>query len=291
MYNLISNDSKIFYNEPMKNHTSFKVGGPAKVLIIPGSVDEIVNVLKNEKDVVIIGNGSNLIVSDEGIDKIVIKISNCLNDVEVHDNFITAGAGVSLTRLAKIAQENALSGLEWAYGIPGTLGGAVVMNAGAYGGEIKDVLVETEYINSEGEILTIDNNAHEFGYRKSIFNIDGSKNVIIKSTLCLIKGDKEEILNKMQENLAKRKEKHPLEYPSAGSTFKRPEGHFAGRLIEEAGLKGFRVGDAMVSEKHAGFVINVGNATARDIKELIKKVQEKVYENSGIMLEPEVKFL
>ncbi|MBQ7668692.1 MAG: UDP-N-acetylmuramate dehydrogenase [Clostridia bacterium] len=291
MYNLISNDSKIYYDEPMKNHTSFKVGGIAKTFIIPASVEEIINVIKTNEKVTVIGNGSNLLVNDDGIEGIVLSISNLLSDAKIEGDVIEAYAGISITRLAKLAQEEGLSGLEWAYGIPGTLGGAVVMNAGAYGGEIKDVLVSSEYIDKDGNIVKIDNEAHEFGYRKSIFNTENSDKIIIKSTLKLKKADKEEVLKLMEENLAKRKAKQPLEYPSAGSTFKRPEGNFAGKLIEDAGLKGFRVGDAMVSEKHAGFVINVGNATANDIKKLIEEVQKKVYENSGIMLEPEVKFL
>ena len=291
MYNLISNDSKIYYDEPMKNHTSFKVGGIAKTFIIPASVEEIINVIKTNEKVTVIGNGSNLLVNDDGIEGIVLSICNLLSDAKIEGDVIEAYAGISITRLAKLAQEEGLSGLEWAYGIPGTLGGAVVMNAGAYGGEIKDVLVSSEYIDKDGNIVKIDNEAHEFGYRKSIFNTENSDKIIIKSTLKLKKADKEEVLKLMEENLAKRKAKQPLEYPSAGSTFKRPEGNFAGKLIEDAGLKGFRVGDAMVSEKHAGFVINVGNATANDIKKLIEEVQKKVYENSGIMLEPEVKFL
>ena len=291
MYNLISSDSKIYYNEPMKKHTSFKIGGPAEIFIVPGNIDEIKNILKLEKNVTIIGNGSNLLVNDEGIKGIILSISNCLNDIKILDEEIEVGAGVLISKLAKVAQNEGLSGLEWAYGIPGTVGGAVVMNAGAYGGEMKDIVVETEYINEIGEIIKLNGEGHQFGYRKSIFNIENSKNVIIKSKIKLKKAEKSEILKQMEENLSKRKEKQPLEYPSAGSTFKRPEGYFAGKLIEDAGLKGFKIGDAAVSEKHAGFVINLGNAKADDVKKLISCIQEKVYNNSGVKLEPEIKFL
>lgn len=291
MYKLLSGESKIYYNEPMKKHTTFKIGGPAETLIVPANYDEIKNILSSGEKVTIIGNGSNLLVNDDGIKGIVLSISNCLKEVKINKDCIEAGAGISITALARIAQENELSGLEWAYGIPGTLGGAISMNAGAYGGQISDVVVETEYINGNGEILTLNNDQHKFEYRKSIFNTNNLTDVITKCKMKLHFDSKEKILELMNDNLAKRKEKQPLEYPSAGSVFKRPEGFFAGQLIQEAGLKGYRIGDAAVSEKHAGFIVNLGNATAEDVKKLIETIQEKVYQKNNVKLETEIKML
>jgi len=291
MYKQLCEETKIYYNEPMKKHTTFKIGGPAEIFIIPGNEEEIINILKSGQKVTVIGNGSNLLVSDDGIKGIVLSISNCLKDINIDGEYIECGAGVSITKLAKIAQENGLSGVEWAYGIPGTVGGAIFMNAGAYGGQMSDVVVETDYINQNGEIVRINNEQHEFGYRKSIFNQLNDINIITKCKIKLKTSDKEKILELMEENLSKRRTKQPLEYPSAGSVFKRPEGYFAGQLIQEAGLKGFRIGDAAVSDKHAGFIINLGNATADDVKKLIKTIQEKVYQKNNVYLETEVKML
>ena len=291
MYKQLCEETKVYYNEPMKKHTTFKIGGPAETFIIPGNIEEIKNILKTNEKVTIIGNGSNLLVNDDGIKGIVLSMANCFKEIKVEENYIEVGAGVSLNQLAKVAQENGLTGLEWSYGIPGTVGGAVTMNAGAYGGQISDVLVETEYINNKGEIITVSKDEHNFGYRKSIFNKNDLTAVITKCKIELQKGDKDKILEIMNENMTKRKTKQPLEYPSAGSVFKRPEGFFAGKLIEDAGLKGYRVGDAAVSEKHSGFIINLGNATAKDVKELIKIIQQKIFEKNNIHLETEIKML
>ena len=292
MYKQLCDETKVYYNEPMKKHTTFKIGGPAEVFIVPANVDEIRNVLKNYDSVMVIGNGSNLLVNDDGIKGVVLSLANCLKDARVEDNYIEVGAGMSLNNLARVAQENGLTGFEWAYGIPGTVGGAVTMNAGAYGGQMSDVLVETEYINEKNEIVTINKDEHNFGYRKSIFNTTNKLTKVI--TKCRIKldfADKEDILKLMNENMDKRKTKQPLEYPSAGSVFKRPEGYFAGQLIQEAGLKGFRIGDAAVSEKHAGFIINLGNATADDVKKLIAEIQERIYQKNNVRLETEIKMI
>lgn len=287
----LSKETKILLNEPMKNHTSFKIGGPADIVIMPGSVDDIKKVIEFAKNIplYVIGNGSNLLVNDEGVHGIVLKISNCLNKVEVEGEYITAEAGATLTLVSNIAKKDSLTGMEWAFGIPGSVGGAVYMNAGAYGGEMKDIVYETTYINENNQIVTINNSEHGFSYRKSMFATQ--KNIILKTKLKLQKGNKDDIEAKMKELLEQRKLKQPLEYPSAGSTFKRPEGYFVGKIIEELNLKGMAIGGAQISEKHGGFIINKGNATAKDVKMLIDYIVNEVEKVYNIKLEPEVKMI
>ena len=278
--------------ECMKNHTSFRIGGKADFLALVQSVEEIAGIIKlcRENDVkyTILGNGSNVLVSDEGIDGVVIKISGKMSAVRVEGEKIFAQAGALLSVISHTAMENGLTGLEFASGIPGTLGGALYMNAGAYGGEMKDITKKITYMDSCGEIHEISGKDAGFGYRKSIFS--ENECIILSAELQLMPGNKEEIAGKMAELNGKRREKQPLNLPSAGSTFKRPQGYFAGKLIEDCGLKGYRAGGAMVSEKHSGFVVNYDNASAEDVKRLIKEVQAQVYEKFGVMLEPEVKF-
>lgn len=286
--------AEVICNAPMKKYTSFKCGGNARVLVIPESVDSLQKILdfchlKNVHPLVI-GNGSNLLVSDNGIDNVVIKIGSKMSNIYlIDDETIYCEAGASLKSLCMYALENSLSGLEFAYGIPGTLGGAVYMNAGAYGGEMKDVLVSVKHIDLNGKMGDLLQNDLHLRYRGSAYTDNGY--TIISATMKLKKADKTEIKAAMDDKLQRRKDKQPLEYPSAGSTFKRPEGYFAGALIEDCGLKGYTVGGAQVSEKHAGFVINKNNATTTDVINLIKDVQKIVYEKHGVKLETEVKII
>ena len=280
----------ILCDESMKNHTTFKIGGKADFLVLPQSTEQIKSLIQLLKmhniSYVVIGNGSNLLVSDEGIKGVVIKLGRNFSSVECRGNTIIAKSGVLLSRLANIALENSLTGLEFASGIPGTLGGATVMNAGAYGGEMKDVIVKTTYLDTEGEIHTVEGEEHCFGYRKSIFT---ESDIILEVVMSLKEGNKEEISKQMAELNGRRKEKQPLEFASAGSTFKRPEGHFAGKLIEDAGLRGYTIGGASVSSKHCGFVVSDGTATCEDVLLLIEYIQKTVYEKFSVMLEPEVR--
>ena len=282
----------VFLDEPMKKHTSFKIGGNADVFIMAKTKDEIVSAIsllkENNIKVTIIGNGSNLLVSDDGIDGVVLCVGKTFSSVTSNGNTITADAGILLSRLSGFAASKGLTGLEFASGIPGTLGGAIVMNAGAYGGEMKDCVVSTTYIDQNGNICIADRDEHAFSYRKSRFK-DGD--IILSSTLNLQKGDEISIKETMQALSEKRREKQPLEYPSAGSTFKRPEGAFAAKLIDDALLRGFSIGDAQVSEKHCGFVINRGNASCKDVLSLMKHIQITVKEKFGYELEPEVKII
>lgn len=279
-------------NEPMNRHTSFKIGGAADVFAAVSSGEELCKIkeLCNTYDVplTVIGKGSNLLVSDKGIEGVVVT-TEPLNKIEVEGIRITAGAGATLSAVCNAAAGADLSGLEFAFGIPGSVGGAVYMNAGAYGGEIKDVIESVTALMPDGNVVTIDNNDLGLSYRKSIFSSNGA--VVLSATFCLKQGETEKIREDMNEILRRRKEKQPLEYPSAGSTFKRPEGNFAGTLIEQCGLKGKSVGGASVSRKHAGFVINTGKATAKDVLLLIEKVQNTVFSETGIKLEPEVLFV
>ncbi len=280
-------------DEPLSSYTSFKIGGNASLMVFPDSqskLSDLVKYIKSENlPLVVIGKGSNLLVSDNGFDGVVINTAK-LNKIElVDETTIICQSGVPLAKLCKFALENSLTGLEFAYGIPGTAGGAAYMNAGAYGGEMKDVLVECSHINSDGTLGSFKGEELALGYRHSVYC--DSELIIFNLTLKLQKGDSDEIRAKMNELMGKRKDKQPLEYPSAGSTFKRPEGYFAGALIEQCGLKGVSVGAAQVSEKHAGFVINRGGATADDVKKLIELCQNTVLERTGIMLEPEVKII
>ncbi len=273
------------------DYTSFKIGGKADVMVFPDTQEKIKNIVEfaNEQKlpVFVLGRGSNLLVSDDGIRGIVINTTKFDRIELIDETTIVCQSGASLMRLCRFALENSLSGLEFAFGIPGTAGGAAYMNAGAYGGEMKNVLIKCEHLTSDGRIGSFENDELELGYRNSVYN---DNNYIITSlTLKLEKANKEEIKAKMDDLMSRRKDKQPLEYPSAGSTFKRPEGYFAGALIEQCGLKGHTVGGAQVSEKHAGFVINVGSATAKDVNELMAHCQRVVFENTGVTLEPEVK--
>ena len=276
-------------NECLASYTSFKIGGRCPILIKPNGMDclrEIVSEFNcGNKEYRIIGKGSNILVSDKGVDFPVISLSS-MTKAEVDGERMICTAGMPLIGLCRLAAEQSLSGLEFAYGIPGSTGGAVYMNAGAYGGEMKDVVSECTFIDSDGELVRAAAEDLDFSYRHSFFS--GKKYIITEIKLMLHKGDKNEIQNTMDELMQRRRDKQPLEYPSAGSTFKRPEGDFAGRLIEAAGLKGFSIGGAQVSEKHCGFVINKGGATFDDVKMLIERVREKVKENSGVSLETEV---
>ena len=280
----------LFTNEKMSKHTTFRTGGAAKVFVCPENVEQLQKTVKllekAETEYFILGNGSNLLVSDTGYDGVIISLRN-FADIHLDDeNVILAEAGAMNSAIASFARDNSLTGFEFAAGIPGTIGGAMIMNAGAYGGEMKLVTKAVKVMTSEGECIRLDNAAMRFGYRTSA--LKGKKFIVLSVLLELEKGSAPEISEKMQELALRRKEKQPLEFPSAGSTFKRPEGYFAGKLIEDAGLRGYSVGNAQVSEKHCGFVVNKGGATSSDIFKLIEDVKSKVFEDAGIMLEPEV---
>ena len=284
---------RVVTEELMKKHTTFRTGGPAAYYVTPFSEKEIAAVVslcrRKHVPYYILGNGSNLLVSDKGYDGVVISMTKGFSGIEVQDQTVTAGSGALLSRIAKAALEESLTGLEFAAGIPGTLGGAVVMNAGAYGGEMKQVLQSVSVLTKEGQVKEIPAEKLELGYRKSCIQREGY--VVLSAKLLLKKGEKAEIQAQMEDFAARRREKQPLEYPSGGSTFKRPEGYFAGKLIEDAGLKGFTVGGAQVSEKHSGFVINRNNATSSEVYELCQQVQARVMEKFGVSLEMEVKRL
>mgnify|MGYP003288082161 FL=1 len=290
--NMIAKDS-ILIDEPMSRHTTFRVGGPADFFVTPKAKEEVRDVIRICKEVgmpyYIIGNGSNLLVSDAGYRGVIVQIYKEMNEVKVEGDLVKAQAGALLSGIAAKALGAELSGFEFASGIPGTIGGACVMNAGAYGGEMKDVLESVTVLTGEGKIIELGRNELELGYRTSVIAKKGY--IVLGAVLKLERGDGEKIKTYMDELKEKRVTKQPLEYPSAGSTFKRPEGYFAGKLIEDAGLRGFQVGGAQVSEKHCGFVINRDHATAADIMELMRQVQIRVKENSGVDLEPEVKRL
>lgn len=282
----------ISFNEPMAKHTTFQVGGEAAVFIHLSKKEQMQKLVgyltQTDQDFFVLGRGSNLLVGDKGYQGIILDTTG-LDDICVEGNVIHASAGVSLPKLARVAAEHGLRGLEFAAGIPGTVGGAIVMNAGAYDGEMKQIVKSVCVVNHDGEEMELDNETMEFGYRTSI--IKNRPFFITDATFELEAGKKAEILAKMEELGQKRKEKQPLEYPSAGSTFKRPKDHFAGKLIMDAGLRGLRIGGAQVSEKHCGFVVNIGNATAADIRELMEEVTERVQNQFGVTLEPEVIFL
>lgn len=275
----------------MKKHTTFKIGGPADVLVTPVSEEQIIACIallrENNVPFYVVGNGSNLLVSDKGIRGVVIKLFRNFADIALEDTRIKAKAGAPLFGLVGLAAKNGLSGLEFASGIPGTIGGAVLMNAGAYGSEMKDVVVETKYLDTEGRVNTC--REHEFSYRDSIFQRNGG--IILETHIALSKRPSDEIYAEMNRLSALRREKQPLNYPSAGSVFKRPPSYYAGKLISDAGLKGFSVGGAMVSEKHAGFVINTGTATCAEVCALLDTVRDRVFEKFGVMLQREVKFI
>lgn len=286
-------ESRIKTDEPMKQHTTFRTGGPADYFVMPETKEELqetVSLLKRTREpYYIVGNGSNLLISDRGYRGTVIQIYKEMSKITVNGNVIRAQAGALLSRIAGKALESGLTGFEFAAGIPGTLGGACVMNAGAYGGEMKDVLSEVLVLTPEGEFVTLSSEELKFGYRTSVIAKKGY--IVLEASVILSKGAEKEIRERMEELRKKRVSKQPLEYPSAGSTFKRPEGYFAGKLIEDAGLRGFRVGGAQVSEKHCGFVINRGDATSAEILELMRQVSAHVEKKFGVALEPEVKRL
>ena len=280
-------------DEPMKAHTTFRTGGCARYLAEPQSAEQLKSVMEACREggmpYYIVGNGSNLLVSDDGYEGVIIHLFKNMSKVQTEGNCLIVQAGVLLSKAANIARREGLTGMEFASGIPGTIGGALVMNAGAYGGEMKDIVRSVKVLTADGAICEYTNEEMQFGYRRSRIAAEGS--VVLEAVLELAKGDPEQIQARMDELKEQRISKQPLEYGSAGSTFKRPEGYFAGKLIQDAGLRGFRIGDAQVSEKHCGFVINRGNATASEIAELIREVQRRVFENSGVRLETEVKFL
>lgn len=282
----------VFADEPMKNHTSFKIGGPADVFISPQTEEEVISAVdflqKEGIDYIVTGNGSNLLVSDDGIRGCVLSLGKNFSRLNCIDDTIYASAGTLLSRIAALALENSLTGFEFASGIPGSLGGAIVMNAGAYGGEMKDVIVTTKYIDTDGTIKKCTRTEHEFLYRKSRF---GNGEIILSSSIKLQNGNQSDIKSVMNDLAARRKEKQPIDLPSAGSTFKRPDGYFAAKLIDDAGLRGYRTGDAMVSQKHCGFVVNMGNATFDDVTKLMAHIQDVVYQKFGVNLEPEVKII
>lgn len=280
--------------EPLKEHTTFRIGGPARYYLIPENEEEILEavVFAREKELpfYILGKGSNMLFSDAGYEGVVIEIGKGLEQVEIReDGSVTAQAGIALSVLAAQLSVEGWTGFEFAGGIPGTLGGGITMNAGAYGGEIKDCICRAKVLTPEGRVQVLEKEELELGYRTSI--IQKKQYIVLEGEFIFQKGELIAIQEKMRDLSRRRREKQPLEYPSAGSTFKRPEGHFAGKLIEDAGLRGYRVGDAQVSEKHCGFVINRGGATAAEVAQVISDVQDKVKEQTGIVLEPEVRMI
>ncbi len=283
----------IFPEEPMCRHTTFRVGGAAQCLVRISSVEQLKKIIPYLQQVevpfFILGNGSNLLVGDKGFCGVILQICDRMNEITVEDDRIRVQAGALLSQVARAAMEHELTGLEFASGIPGTIGGGVVMNAGAYGGEMKQIVECVTVLDGQGEVLELLAEDMEFGYRTSV--IKNRPFIVLEVCLKLCKGDKKEIVNKMEELAWRRREKQPLEFASAGSTFKRPEGYFAGKLIMDAGLRGYSIGGARVSEKHCGFVVNTGRATAADVAEVIQEVQDRVKDKFGVTLEPEVIFL
>lgn len=282
---------KVKYNEKMSKYTTMRVGGPCDCIVFPDEISkikEVIDFCKNENiTFFVIGNGSNLLVKDEGIHGVVIKLGHRFSKIEIDGEYILAYAGATMPALSQLAKKNSLKGLEFACGIPGTIGGGVKMNAGAYGSQISDILYEVKYMDEKEEIKTIKNKDCSFGYRKSIFTINPNY-VILSAKFKLERGNIDEIENKMKENSLARKAKQPLEYPNFGSVFKRPEGYFVGKLVDDAGLRGYKIGGAQVSTKHTGFIVNVDNATCKDVLDLIGYVQTTVYNKFNVKLTPEV---
>lgn len=282
---------KVKYNEKMSKYTTMRVGGPCDYIVFPDEISkikEVIDFCKNENiTFFVIGNGSNLLVKDEGIHGVVIKLGHRFGKIELDGEYILAYAGATMPTLSQLAKKNSLKGLEFACGIPGTIGGGVKMNAGAYGSQISDILYEVTYMDEKEEIKTIKNKDCSFGYRKSIFTINPNY-VILSAKFKLERGNIDEIENKMKENSLARKAKQPLEYPNFGSVFKRPEGYFVGKLVDDAGLRGYKIGGAQVSTKHTGFIVNVDNATCKDVLDLIGYVQTTVYNKFNVKLTPEV---
>lgn len=286
-------EEDILENEPMSKHTTFRIGGEAACFVKISSTEQLKKLIPYLKQVevpyFILGNGSNLLVGDRGYDGVILQLKEKFSQIEVEGNLLHAKAGALLSQVAQCAMEHSLAGLSYASGIPGTVGGGVMMNAGAYGGEMKQVVEQVSVLDDEGEILVLDNETMEFGYRSSI--IKDRHFIVLEVSFRLKEGNKEEIRREMEELAEKRREKQPLNYPSAGSTFKRPQGYFAGKLIMDAGLRGYSIGGAGVSEKHCGFVVNKGNATAADVSEVIAEVRERVKDKFGVTLEHEVIYL
>ena len=289
----ILGEDNVLKDEPMSRHTTFRLGGPADLFVTPEEEGQVQKALAAIRAAgvpfYIVGNGSNLLVGDLGYRGVILQIYQKMNRIQIRDSVIHAQAGALLSKIAAEAQAGALSGFEFASGIPGTLGGAVMMNAGAYGGEMKQVLIEARVLSAEGAFEDVLAEDMELGYRTSVFS--RNKGLVLGASIHLEPGDPEKIRERMEELKAQRTSKQPLEYPSAGSTFKRPEGYFAGKLIQDAGLRGFQVGGAQVSEKHCGFVINKDRASAKEIRSLMEQVSEKVYAQFGVRLEPEVKMI
>ena len=291
-------ENQVLEDEPLSNHTSFKVGGPAKYLVYPKSVSEIISVIelckKSNMPHYVMGKGSNLLVSDKGYKGTIIKLNSDFSNINISkrskgEYLVHAQAGISLSKMAKFLASNGLAGFEFAAGIPGTLGGAVTMNAGAYGGEIKDVITGATVLDKGFNLIDLSKEELELGYRSSIIQKKGY--IVLEVGFIFSKGDSDEIFAKIIDLNNRRRDKQPLEYPSAGSAFKRPEGNYAGKLIMDCGLKGYSIGGAQVSTKHCGFVINKGNATATDVSNLLRHVKKVVYEQYGVALEQEVKML
>lgn len=283
-------DRPLLLDEPMSRHTSFRIGGPADMMAMPKNETELCNLLQkaaaNNIPVTLIGNGSNLLVRDKGIRGLVIKLGNMLNEIKVEENGITFGSGVSLALASRKAAENSFTGMEFAVGIPGSIGGAVYMNAGAYDGEMANVVTSVRVMDAAGKVTVLSADDLQFAYRKTALQNSGL--IVTSVTVTLKKAKQSDIYAKMDDFSQRRISKQPLELPSAGSMFKRPPGYFAGTLIDQTGLKGYTVGGAQVSEKHAGFVVNIGNATAADVLQLIKDVQDRVMAAHGVYLQPEV---
>ena len=289
----VTGEGRVLRDEPMAPHTTFRIGGPADLFVTPSSAEEVAAALSAVRaagaPAYVVGNGSNLLVDDAGLRGVVVCTAEALRGTAVDGRVMTCDAGVSLREASEAACERGLSGLEFACGIPGTVGGAVFMNAGAYDGQVSDVLVSALVLDAEGRVSELAASELALGYRTSRVRTDGL--VCLRATFELAEGDRAAIRARMDELTARREDKQPLDMPSAGSTFKRPEGHFAGKLITDAGLKGCRVGGAQVSEKHAGFVVNAGGATAADVRALIAHVQDEVERRFGVRLEPEVRML
>lgn len=283
----------IYINEPMNKHTTFRIGGEADCFLQIENAEQLRGIQgylqQLEIPYFVLGNGSNILISDKGFPGVILEIADKMSDIRIEDNCLIAQAGALMSKIARVAYENGLTGFEFAAGIPGTIGGGVVMNAGAYGGELKHVVIAVKVLDKEGNLLELDNETMEFGYRTSA--IKNHPFIVTEVRIQLQPGEKAIIKETMDDLAAKRREKQPLEYPSAGSTFKRPEGYFAGKLIMDAGLRGYQVGDAQVSEKHCGFVINKGTATAAEVKQLMSHVQAEVKSQFGVDLEPEVIFV
>ena len=285
-------DIRILYNEPMAKHTSFRIGGAAEAMAFPKNAEELARLLKVsrllDRTPAILGAGTNVLAPDEGVGGLVICLKDCLDGMErLDETHIRVMAGVTMTRAAMFAARQGLSGLEFAHGIPGTVGGGVYMNAGAYGGDIGSVLTRAEVMDPEGNVITFSREDIGFSYRHS--RLEDTPGIVLAAVFCLTPLDSGDILNRMKELMAKRSASQPLDLPSAGSAFKRPVGGYAAALIDEAGLKGYQVGGAAISRKHAGFAVNLGGATAGDVKELLRQVSDRVYERTGIRLEPEVR--